>query len=262
MSNTTYEYTYNGLSVDRKQRLEIARSYWMHVHNEYELLYILSGDIIHGIEDRKYHLQKHDLVIVRPNDYHYIQIEPPTPYERYDILFDPDILGIENIHILPKKLDVLNCRHKPIIAEIFKKIDYYHEKLTDEQRKDVICLLLKELIYNLSFESDTRTTALPESIHPVVSKALAEINDNLFTIRNVEEIADKLYVSKGYLFRIFKRELKTTPLKYITEKRLHAAQSLLAQGKPPTYVYRECGFNDYTSFYRSYVKLFGHAPSK
>ena len=43
---------------------------------------------------------------------------------------------------------------------------------------------------------------------------------------------------------------------------------LKAQKKPAdlfsfdtTLGYEDCGFNDYTTFYRSYVKFFGHSPS-
>lgn len=260
MQKNMFEIQLGGLSVNYMIKDEPRTNHWNHVHSEYELLYILSGNIVHGIEDRVYMPKKGDLVIVRPNNYHYIEIQPGTPYERYDIFFSPQMF--DNIDLIPPDLDVLNCRHNPIISEIFRKLDYYRRRLPDKQLEDVITLLLKELIYNISLADTEKNNILPENIHPLISRALAEINENLFTIKTIDEVADKLFVSKGYLFRMFKHEMKTTPLKYITEKRLHAAQSLLAQGKSPTHIYRECGFNDYTAFYRSYMKLFGHAPSK
>lgn len=262
MSQRNYSACFEGLYIDKKLFETKQVKQWMHVHNEYEFLYILSGDVEHGIEERKYKLKKHDLVIVRPNDYHYIHINPAVPYERYDIQFDPDILGISNIQLIPNGLDVLNCHHSSIVQDIFSKIDYYYKKLPEADFLNVLKLLLQELIYNLNIHNSAKNTITPENIHPLVSRALTVINENLFTLKTIDEVADQLFVSKGYLFRMFKHEMKTTPLKYITEKRLHAAQSLLAQGKSPTHIYRECGFNDYTAFYRSYMKLFGHAPSE
>ena len=234
----------------------------IHTHNDYELLYILSGDVSHVIENRKYKLKKDDLVIIKPNMYHFVQVDSSKDYERYNILFNPKLLGINNIELLPNDIEIINCKHRPIISELFKKTDYYSGVLKKEELKDVIAMLIKELIYNLSLSDIGEDPALWENIHPLISKAITEINDNLFNISNIEEIAVKLGVSESYLYRIFKKELKTTPLKYLTEKRLLIAQNLILCGKKPTEVYSECGFLDYTSFYRSYLKLFGYSPSK
>lgn len=262
MNDIHYKYQLSGISVDCRRFDGKRVVNYMHSHNTYELLYFLTGDFTHGIENRRYKLSKHDLVIVRPNDYHYIQISPTVPYERYDILFDPVELGIDNAHLLPPEVDVIRCQGKPMITDLFRKIDYYSARLEGEDLKNVLALLIKELFYLLSIREETKSNIHPEVIHPIVSKALAEINNNLCTIKSVDEVAEKLFVSKGYLFRMFKRELQTTPHRYIAEKRLNMAQTLLLQGKPPTHVYHECGFNDYTAFYRSYVKFFGCSPSQ
>ena len=74
-------------------------------------------------------------------------------------------------------------------------------------------------------------------------------------------MANKLYVSVSYLFYLFKTYVKTTPKRYVTEKRLLAAKDLILQGVKPTKAYEQVGFNDYTSFYRNFIKFFGYAPS-
>lgn len=51
-----------------------------------------------------------------------------------------------------------------------------------------------------------------------------------------------------------------TPAKYIHAKRLFYAKQLLDLGKKPTEICYQCGYNDYSTFYRNYVKLFGFAP--
>lgn len=234
----------------------------LHSHNDYELLYILSGDVTHIIEDRKYKLKKDDLIIIKPNTYHFVQIDSSKDYERYNILFNPTLLNIDNIDLLPNNIEVINCKHRPLITELFKKTDYYLNVLDKSKSKDILTIILKELIYNLSLSDIGEDPSLWENIHPLISEALKEINENLFTIASIEELAERLLVSESYLYRIFKKELKTTPLKYLTEKRLLIAQNQLLYGKKPTEVYLKCGFLDYASFYRSYIKLFGYPPSK
>ena len=58
-----------------------------------------------------------------------------------------------------------------------------------------------------------------------------------------------------------KSELMKTPKKYITEKRLLYAQNQIKKGRRPTDVSVECGFDDYTTFYRNYCAEFGRPPS-
>ena len=125
----------------------------------------------------------------------------------------------------------------------------------------VMKLLLGELFLNLSIETDI-TQSEYSVINPLLSKALRYINDNLFTVKNVGEVARELFVTESYLFRLFKNELKNSPKKYITDKRLLKSQNLIRLGEKPTKVYEKCGFSDYTSFYRSYVRFFGYPPSK
>ena len=78
---------------------------------------------------------------------------------------------------------------------------------------------------------------------------------------SIEEVAKSCFVSESYLFRLFKKELKQTPAKYVAAKRLLLAERLIGEGVTPTSVYEKCGFNDYTTFYRNYCSHFGHAPS-
>ena len=79
-------------------------------------------------------------------------------------------------------------------------------------------------------------------------------------LSDIGEIANHLFVSESYLFRLFKRELHQTPKKYIREKRLLMAQKMLSEGEKPSRVSECCGFSDYTTFYRNYTAFFGRSP--
>ena len=232
----------------------------MHTHNLFELLYIVNGDATHVIEDRKYKLKKGDLILIRPSKYHFIQIDSSTDYERYDILFDEKALGLDIAKRLAKASEVINISDNAIVTDLFKKSDYYFANLEETEFIEIMELMLKELFINLSIK---REYVAPEYsvMSPVLSDALKYINANLFVLKSVSEIANALFITESYLFKIFKTELKNTPKKYINDKRLLYAQKQILQGKKPTEIYEDCGFNDYTSFYRSYIKYFAHSPS-
>ena len=238
-----------------------CNTYSMHTHNTYELIYFLEGNATHVIEDRKYKLKKGDLILIRPFRYHFIQIDAPTTYERYDILFDVEKHHVESAELLPEDLEVINLTGNTIAEELFRKCDLYHQSCDSETFARILSHLLSELFYNIhlfpqSFPQER------DSLSPLISKALQYTNQHLCTISGIKEIAGHLFVSESYLFRLFQKELHQTPRRYIMEKRLLLAQQMLSRGARPTEVCEHCGFCDYTTFYRNYTAFFGHAPSQ
>ena len=234
-------------------------AYSMHVHHGYELLYFIDGNATYVIEDRRYKLKKGDLVLIRPMQYHFIQIDSPQKYERYDILFDPERHNIESSRLIPKDIEVINISENTILKEIFRKLDFYRLHSDHSTFEKLLCHLISEMFYNLSLSYHSLPENTP-TLSPLISKALKYTNDNLCTITGISEIASHLFVTESYLFRLFKRELHQTPKKYIQEKRLLLAQKMLAEGEKPARVSERCGFTDYTTFYRNYTAFFGRSP--
>ena len=259
-----YDYQYSSDGLFFKHELTVSPpcdAFSMHTHNYCELLYFLSGDATHVIEDRKYKLKKGDLIIIRPSKYHFIQIDSNTDYERYDILFDEPLIGT-SLKAINESVEVINLAQSPTADGIFRRCDYYAKNLPMSAFSEILPLLIKELFYNISIEQSKPTVRDASAVNPILSKALAYINDELFTLKSVSEVAAKLFVTESYLFRIFKNELHQTPKKYITDKRLLAAQSMIRMGQRPTDVSEKCGFGDYTTFYRCYKRFFGVSPSE
>lgn len=236
-------------------------AYSFHTHNVYELIYFLDGNATHVIEDKKYKLNRGDLIIIRPFKYHFIQIDEPVRYERYNILFNLDRHNIDGIELLPEDLEVINISGNRIVEDIFRKLDLYYKSCDSEIFEKIAVHLLSELFYNISLFL-TPSSEHTATVSSLISKALRYINDNLRELDGIEEIARYLFVSESYLFRAFKKELHQTPKKYIMGKRLLLAQKLLSSGEKPTAVCSQCGFSDYTTFYRNYTNFFGHPPSQ
>lgn len=231
----------------------------LHCHNGLELIYVVSGNMAHVVEGRRYLLSPGDLVLVHPSKYHYLECLSSEPYERYNILFDPQLHKID-ISSVPKELEVISLLNNPIAMGLFKKMDYYLKELDKQTFETLLQQMLCELFINLQLISNTRKQE-GAILSPILKSALEYINDNLYTISGVDEIAAALYISSSYLFHLFRSSLHQTPKKYITDKRLLAAQRRIRRGMNPTAVYKECGFKEYATFYRSYCSFFGHPPS-
>lgn len=229
-----------------------------HCHNHIEVVYIVSGSVALWLEDRKYVLGPGDLYLVRSSSYHYLEVLTPAPYERYTLHFLPET--VQNI-ALPETAETFKLPKKSVAAELFSRLDYYHDTLSEADFAALLPLLIGELFFNLkiSCAGERQQTS---SASPVLTKALDYINSNLFSIKEIDEVAQALFISSNYLFYLFRTTLHCSPKRYIVEKRLLAAQQMIRGGGNPTSVYADCGFREYSTFYRSYRSFFGYPPSQ
>lgn len=235
--------------------------YSMHTHDAYELLYFVGGDATCVIEDRKYKLQKGDLILIRPLRYHFIRIDNPADYERYDILFDPGKHRIDGVDLLDEVVEVVNLGENTVAKQIFQRMDVYREQCDEAGFACLLSHLISELLYSVHLFS-TASEGQGKSVSPLISDALQYINRSLDCVKSIGEIAERLFVSESYLFRRFKQELHQTPKQYIMNKRLLMARQRILLGESPTAVCQTLGFGDYTTFYRNYRSFFGQAPTQ
>lgn len=238
-----------------------CNAFYMHTHRQYELMHFISGDAAFIIEDRKYKLRAGDLILIRPSKYHFVEIESAVQYERYTVLFNEALLGTDERALISDDCEVINISSNAIMQDLFKKLDFYHARLSGKDFSVLLGALLKELFYNIKIERHTMAVSEADTLSPILSGALRYINQNLVTVTGISEIARALFVTESYLFRLFKQELHQTPKKYISDKRLIAANGMIAMGERPSFVYEKCGFVDYTTFYRAYKRFYGYAPS-
>jgi AraC-like DNA-binding protein len=88
------------------------------------------------------------------------------------------------------------------------------------------------------------------------------INGHLSESLTVAGIAKRLNISPSLLSHAFKNEMNIAPYRYILKKRLVLAQHKIARGESATAAAIECGFGDYSGFYKQYKKTFGTSPSR
>jgi len=96
----------------------------------------------------------------------------------------------------------------------------------------------------------------------MVSEAIRHIEKNISGDLGTASISAALKVSPSTLSHVFTSEMGISLHKYIIQKRIAFAERLLSKGNNPTKIYEYCGFGDYSSFYKAYFKLTGHAPSQ
>lgn len=253
-----------GLSIrhDRQEPHEFT-TFKMHTHTTAELFYFIEGRAVYHIEGNSYTLQPGDILLMRPSEAHYIEQDPEVPYERICLNFETTVLSPldpENTLLRPYYDREAGKRNHYRTAGTANSIcrTYLDNILAAENRLNAISnlMLLLDRICRM-FDREGSAGSQPDTLE---YRIVRYINQNLEKELSLDRLCDRFYISRAQLCRRFKRITGTSVGKYITAKRLIAAQNLLRQGKKPTEVYAACGYQDYSTFYRAYLQYFGYSP--
>ncbi len=247
-----------------------ADYYIMHAHEHYELFTLISGRGTFMIEGTEYSLEPGCVFIMRPAEAHRILIEPDRPYERMVFEFSESI-----IKAIDPDLKLLDAYRSRGLGEKNKyQKQCFPRSLTDYifgaglsgmsrdgLRFAVVTALinfLNHINYSFSLSDDIRFAATYD-----VTKELVEyINGHLFEDLSLSSLCSRFYMSDSHLGRRFKAATGCSIAKYISIKRLLEARKRISDGISAVNAAKECGYNDYSSFYRAYVKRFGESPRR
>lgn len=253
-----------GLSIrhDRQEPHEFTR-FSMHTHATAELFYFVSGKAVYHIEGSSYTLQPGDILLMRPSEAHYVEQDPTVPYERICLNFETTLLSSldpENTLLRPYYDREAGKRNLYRTADLGNPLcrTYLDDILRAKDRLDAVAnliLLLRRV--GVMFEKDNASGSQPDTLE---YRIVRYINQNLGSELSIQELCNRFYISRAQLCRRFKKITGTSVGKYVTAKRLIAAQDLLRQGKKPTEVFSACGYQDYSTFYRAYLQYFGYSP--
>ena len=243
-----------------------------HMHPYYEVYMLVGGEIAYHTCNGIVKLNAGDILFINKNETHCpILINPSTPYER--IVLD----------ITSEKLDKLS-QNKINLAECFqcnkhRVYRFPHDVLNMLRLTLGNILILKqtkpfgydlladayltELFVILNqYINDHATITLTDELKPNQLLAILEqyINENLDRDISIDELAKFVCMSKYYFMRSFKKLTGKTVYQYIIEKRLENAKALINSGVDYTKAGQQCGFSDYSCFYRAFLKKYCVSP--
>lgn len=141
----------------------------------------------------------------------------------------------------------------PAAAELLDHLASEKESHTRARSKLVFALLC-ELA-----DADSAAPALP----PLVAAAIEDIRENYAGLYGVEELSERLGVSKSHLVRTFTAAVGVSPGRYLTTVRIEAAQRLLLHREYTLDVVASlCGFSGANYLCRVFKKETGHSPAQ
>ncbi len=248
-----------------------------HTHNYYEIYIFLNGFVKVAVEDKIYEMKYGDVLLIPPYTIH--QLLPAVPdtnfeYRRIYMYFtEPCLSSFDfNGHSLlpPIQQAAKNRQYLFHIGEddfhsiyqamflLFrsKKTDYYGKEMLNRSRIIEIITLLNK--YILMSDKPHQTT----HITPVIDEVFTYINHHYNEPLTLDSLANRFFLNKSTLSKMFKKQLMLTVHEYITMKRINTAKLLIEEGAYPSKVYLDVGFSDYSTFYRAFKKLEQISPEQ
>ena len=229
-------------------------------HTYHEILYIpeIEGRLI--TENGELTLADGCLLLIPKESFHHLIISEPEKYTRFCISFE-EIRGLEEVtETCMQDICVIKNPGNRIVSLFSRIPEILSEK--DDDKRILIHAVFSEILVYLKKELNRRIEISPRSTDSAVYKALKFINRSYCSPINLNMIAEAAGISQSSLSHIFKKNLNTSVYKYITDKRMTAAQRLLKSGSTPSAAAFECGYSDYTVFYRAYKKYYGISPEQ
>jgi AraC-like DNA-binding protein len=239
------------------------------------LILLLDGNVKYYVEGLEYQLMPFDFVLINRFDIH----RPVVTVDRGDPCYDRMILYLSDDFL--KKYSLLDAFEKSkdlkshvvrfpgnISAQIYDLFSAIETDLLKQDseyagvlstRIDVMKMLIA---FNKACISEDFGFKPEARYNRKVVDIISYISDNLNKDLSIDLLAERFFMSKYHMMRIFKAETGYSIHQYISEKRILMARNLIMSGVPATTACLECGFKDYSSFSRAFRNQLNILPSE
>lgn len=246
----------------------------VHHHDFYEVYYLLGGEVEYWVDGRIIRMLPGDLLLINPLELHRPIIDQASPvYERIVLWINKEFLeglgsGNSGLNIC---FDTTQPGHTHLIrtsatertaltARLGELVrEFYSRDFGSELSAHGLFLQFMVQLNRMATRSQSQQEET-QSLSPLVQNVLEYIADHIQENLSLEDIADRMFVSKYHLSHAFTREVGVSVYRYVMLRRLMMARQLLQAGESAGQVCRSCGFSEYTSFYRAFKSEYGVSP--
>ena len=245
-----------------------------HYHAFDKIIVFLSGNVTYLIEGKAYQLAPGDILLVRHHEIHKPVIASDISYDRFVLWLLPEFLeryrqeGVDLAECFLRTKESGNALLRVSLEEqvVLKRLllEAWGMQKKEMFAKELYATtLILQFLIRLNHLTNSSVAEVEEAVsyNPRIIEILTYINANLEKNLSVEQIAERFYISRYHLMRLFKEETGHTLHNYIQKKRLLCAADLIRDGMPATQACFECGFSDYSTFQRAFKVAFGCSPA-
>lgn len=241
-----------------------------HMHVCYEFLYVTEGHFLYTVEGTDYSLSPGDMIVTAPNELHSFSFPEKCRYRRHFLHVYPQLIE----RYPEQSQELLSRQHgknnlipavlvdKYKIPYIFSELDNYCTQKKPEMDIMVLTFALQLIVKYTSILRDETILNRNIRLNNNTERIREYVGRNFTSPITLDEIADYMFLDKSYICRLFKHETGMTLKNYINMRRIILAKNLIQAGGKPTAVYSECGFDNYSTFWRCFQKYAGSTPEQ
>lgn len=244
----------------------------LHFHDFYECYLLLSGTLRYQIESASFSIQPGDLLLIGPNQLHRpLFTQTDEPYERLVLWLSRSFVE----RLSTPETDLAACfsaqrlsanrlsaeQHEAITRQFFALLNATN---SEQFGRDVLCSsLVTSLLVTLNRALAGRERALPRTdirVSMLVKTISSYLDAHLAESISLDELSKTVFLSKYYLERVFRRETGVSIYQMLLQKRMIRARDLMRERLSLTLVAQQCGFSEYSGFYKAFKNEYGISP--
>ncbi|MBQ3480867.1 MAG: helix-turn-helix domain-containing protein [Oscillospiraceae bacterium] len=245
-----------------------------HFHEFDKLVLLLDGRVDYALESIVYPLRPWDILLVRHHTIHKALVDKSVPYERIILYLDrkyfdrlmPEARLFGSFDRADERAEYLLSPDEEQRAQLAAVLEGVEKSLNaaDFGAQAMCDSYIVQLLVLLGRLSARAEAALPvESVYDEkIAAVLSYVNENLTAPLSVEELADRVHISRYHFMRLFKAQTGTSVHAYVRQRRLMHAAHLIREGASAARAAEESGFADYSAFHRAFTAAFGVSPGK
>lgn len=243
----------------------------LHSHTFYELIYCRNScgaEYLVGSE--RYRLQQGDIIFIPPGVSHrpLLPEQMNEPYERYVLWLSPEFMEryaqLYPYSFTEKQGSVGLLRTGGTkwerLGDVFRAGVREAEQQYDGWEAAVIgnTMMLLTQIKRATNERSART--LKAEKPELVDRITAYVEGHYADAMTIGALAKEFFVSSSTISHLFQQKLGVSFYRYVTQRRLIAAKTLIEKGTLLENVAMQTGFQDYSGFYRAFKQEYGISP--
>jgi len=228
-------------------------------HHFHEIIYLMEGTATFISDNIHLSIKEGTLLVIPAGTYHRLSFDSSLRKHYRCVFHFLDLLEYRELISTSMKEVVLLNVDKEIRAIFQRMITLMDQNYSHDTKCWLMNSALSMLLYEIGLKTNLKIVS--KTSDAIVPKTIHYISEHISEPISVSDIADVLNISISTLAHAFRVEMNISIYQYILKKRLIMARHKIIEGESATKAATDCGFNDYSSFYRRYKKQFQVAPS-
>lgn len=245
----------------------------LHSHVYYEIIFIRSGNLQYLIGTRRYRIQRGDILLIAPGVSHRpLFLERlQEKYARIVVWVSPACVellraqwpDLDELNRLPCMLRTGDLPPTASPPMRLRSAAVCGSIRPQSRAGRLRYLPILQLFVSLRRDFGSGRVAQPAAEkRELLDEIMSYVEDHLAGHITLDDTARQFHVSASTVSQLFRKRMGVSYYRFVTQRRLIAAKTLIKEGTALDTVAESVGFSDYSGFYRAFRQEYGISPTR